>query len=508
MSKINITGLEARNKAIKGLSFVAASIKSTIGPFGLNFALEKGNKITNDGKIISAELCPTIGDEFERRGALIAHEASSKTEDMVGDFSSGTWALTEAIVKEAVRYLPNEKTFKAKKTPAEIIKWIEKSKNEVVAALKQQVKPVPDKESLVLSALVSSEDEEMAKLLGEMQWELGPDGVIIAEEVNEPSCSIERVNGIRIDNGFGASYFVTNPEKQAVELSNIHVLMTNYTMGVEELNALKEPVFNHLINKKQGAIAIIARAFTSDAIKLCGESMKTGFAIFPINAPYVNQSEIMKDIETVIGGRYIDIEQASLADIFITDIGFAKTLNATQFDARVAGTKNAESDARVVKRTEELTQKLKGEPSEFYKRMIEARIAQLTHGYAILKVGSLSVTDRKRLKDKADDSVRAVQLALKGGTVKGAGQALKEIGEQLTEDNILKRPLSVIHDQIMLSAPEDYVIGDWVRDPFLVLKCGLENACAFAGTFSTINGIITEENKPKCNCAINQNNPE
>ncbi len=508
MSKINITGLEARNKAIKGLSFVASSIKSTIGPFGLNFALEKGNKITNDGKIISAELCPTIEDEFERRGALIGHEASSKTEDMVGDFSSGAWALTEAIVKEAVRYLPNEKTFKAKKTPAEIIKWIEDSKNEVLAALEQQVTPIADKETLVKSALVSSENEEMAKLLGEMQWELGPDGVIIAEEVNEPRCSIERVNGIRLDNGFGAAYFVTNPEKNAIELSGVNVLLTNYTVGVEEMQGLRESVINHLISKKQNALVIIARAFTSDAIKLCTESMKTGFAIFPINAPYTNQSEVMKDIETVIGGRYIDTEQASLSDIFITDIGFAKTLVATQFDARIAGEKNVESDARVFKRAEELTQKLKGEPSEFYKRMIEARIAQLTHGYAILKVGSLSVTDRKRLKDKADDSVRAVQLALKGGTVKGAGQALKEIADTLTEENILKRPLSTIYEQIMNSAPEDYVIEDWVRDPFLVLKCGLENACAFAGTFSTINGIITEENKPKCNCAINQNNQE
>lgn len=500
MSKISIVGIPARDKAIKGMSYVASAIKSTIGPFGQNFLIEKGNKITNDGYTISSELCGTIKDEFERRGALSAHETSSKTNDMVGDATSTSWALNEAIVKEAVRYLPTENSIKAKKTSSEIREMIEVSKTNVLKQLEEMTTPITSKEDLIKSALVSVEDEEIAKLLGEMQWELGADGVIVAEEVNETSCSIERVNGIRLDNGFGTSQVITNPEKQSLELSDVPVLMTNYTIDTTELLMLKTSVFNHLINQKKFGIVVIARAFTSEAIKMCMESMQSGFAIFPVNAPYTNQTQVMHDIEAVIGGRYIDIEEAQLTDIYISDIGFAKRFVARQFDAIVTGVDDDNSVTRINKRATELHKKLDGEPSDFMKRMIEERIAQLTSGFAILKVGSHSLTDRKRLKDKCDDAVSAVRLALKGGTVKGGGLAFKEISDIMEEGDILKRPLTCVYDQIISSAPDGFEIPEWVRDPYLVLKTALENSCAFASTFASVNGIVTEENKPKCKC--------
>lgn len=504
MSKVSITGLEARNKAIKGMSYVAEAVKSTIGPFGLNFLLEKGNKVTNDGYNISSELCPTIQDVFERRGALVAQEASSKTNDMVGDCTSGAWALTEAITKEAVRYLPNENSIKAKKTPSEIILMIKESREKAIKELYLATKPIESKEELIKSALVSVEDEGIAEMLGSMQWELGPEGVIIAEEVNETKTSIEKVNGIRLDNGFGTSHVVTNPEKQSLELSDISILLTNYVMDVKELNDLKTSIFTPLINQKKLGIVVIARAFTNEAIKMCMSSLQTGFAIFPVNAPYVNQSEILHDIEAVVGGRYIDNEDTSLSDVYISDVGFVKRFVARQMDGIVTGLETEESKKRVQKRVQELQKKFEGEKSDFYRRMIETRIAQLTNGFAILKVGSQSVTNRKRLFDKCQDATSAVRFALKGGTIKGAGQALKEVSDAMPEGDILKRPLLSIYEQIISSAPEGWQIPEWVRDPFLVIKVALENACDFAGTFATTNGIITEENKPKCNCAINQ----
>ncbi len=500
MSKISITGIEARNKAIKGMSYVADAVKSTIGPFGLNFLLEKGNKITNDGFNISAELCGTIKDEFERRGALVAHEASSKTNELVGDFTSGAWALTDAIVKEAVRFLPNEKSIKAKKTPSEIIKMIKEGKEKVIVEMEKMATPILDKETLIKSALVSVEDQEIADLLGNMQWELGPDGVIIAEEVNDLNSSIEKVKGIRLDNGFGTSQVINNPEKQSLELSDISILLTNYVIDVKELMDLRASVFNHLISQKKLGIILIGRAFTAEAIKTCMTSMQSGFAIYPVNAPYVNQGEIMRDIEAVVGGRYIDNEETPLEDVYISDVGHAKRFVSKLQDALVTGVENKESEKRVSERVEELKQKLSGEPSVFMRKMIESRIAQLANGFAILKVGSQSLVNRKRLKDKCDDAVNAVRFALKGGTVRGAGIAFKEIAESLEEGNILKRPLTSINDQIMNSAPEGWQVEEWVRDPMLVLKCGLEQACDFAGTFATTYGIITEENKPKHKC--------
>lgn len=498
MTKINLVGIPARDAAIKGMSCVAQIVRSTLGPYGLNVALDKGNSITNDGFLISTALTPSIKDEFERQGARIALEASSKTNDQVGDATSTAWALTEAIVKEAIRYLPNDKILKAKKTPSEIVQMISTSKDDVIHKLQALSTPVSTKDDLVKSALVSVEDEQIAELLGSTQWELGPEGVILAEEVNDTTSSIERVKGIRLDNGFGTSMVITNPEKQSLELNDMSIMLTNYTIDVSELKLLNESVFKPLINQKKLGLIIIARAFTSEAIKTCMESLKTGFAIFPVNAPYINQTEIMRDIETVVGGRHIDIEAARLEDVAIEDIGFAKRFVARIADAVITGEDNEQSQARVTKRTDELKLKLVGSQSEFEKKMIETRIAQLTNGFALLKVGAQSVTNRKRLKDKCDDAVSAVRLALKGGTVKGAGQAFKEISDQLEDGNILKKPLNCIYDQIISSAPEGWSPAEWVRDPYLVLKCALENACDVSSVFSSINGLVVEKDKKEC----------
>ena len=261
MKNISIIGLEARNKAIAGLNYVATAIKSTIGPHGLNFLIEKGNSITNDGYLISVALCPTIKDEFERRGALTAQEASSKTNDMVGDATSTAWALTDAIVKEAVKYLPSDKVIKAKKTSAEIVKMIQESKERVDRELEKMTKPIKDKKSLIKSALVSVEDEAIAELLGSAQWELGPEGIILAEEVNEPISSIEKVKGIRLDNGFGTSHVITNPERQSLELHEVSVMLTNYVFDTKEIQLLR-PVFEKLAGEKKNVLVLVARAFT------------------------------------------------------------------------------------------------------------------------------------------------------------------------------------------------------------------------------------------------------
>lgn len=506
MSKISITGLNARNRAIAGMSYVAEAVKSTIGPFGINFLLEKDSKITNDGYNISSELCPTIKDEFERRGALVAHEASAKTNEMVGDATSTAWALTNEIVKEAIRYLPSEKTLKAQKTPAEIINMIKKSKENVLKELDLIATPIRDKETLIKSALVSVEDEDMAKLLGETQWELGPEGIIIAEEVNQPTSSIELVKGIRFDNGWGTSYVITNPEKQTLELNDTSVLMTNYTIDIDELKMLNQAVFTQLSAQGKTKIALIARAFTNEAIKVCMESMQTKFNVYPINAPYTDQSQVFKDMETLVGGRYIDSEQARLEDIYISDIGFAKRFVARRFDTIIAGEDTPEANIRIEARVKELQDKIKGEQSPFMKKLLEERVAQLTNGFAILKVGSISLTNRKRLKDKADDAVNAIRFALKYGTVKGGGLAFKEISDNMEEGDILKRPLLCVYNQIMSSAPEGFVIEDWCRDPVYVLKTALENACEFASVFSSVNGIITSENPKQCYCGNKQNN--
>lgn len=498
--KISITRNESRDKAFKGMEYVAKAVLDSVGPYGLNFLLEHGHKMTNDGYTISSELSGAIPDEFERLAAQTAHEASAKTNDMVGDATSTAWGLNYNIVKEARRYLPNENTIKSKKTPAELSKMINKSKDFVISELEKGITPTKSKDELIKSALVSVEDEHIAELLGSMQWELGPEGRIIAEEVNDSECSIEKVEGLMLDNGFTSSGLVTNPEKQSLELNNIPIFLTNYTIGDTDILNLKESLFTPLINQKKTGIVLMARAFTPQAIQICTESLKTGFGIIPVNAPYTDQKEVMKDIESVVGGRYVDTEESSLKDVYITDVGFVRRIIAKQYNSVITGMGDEYSKERILKRVDTLKKKLIGSQSDFEKRMLEERIAQLTGGFAILKVGSRSVINRKRLKDKCDDAVNAVRLALKGGTVKGGGLAFKEISDTMEEGDILKRPLLCIYEQIMASAPDDFIIEDWVRDPYLVLKTALENACEFDTSFISLNGIVTTKNPKECNC--------
>jgi len=500
MSKISLTGIQARDSAIQGLEFISKSVRASIGPFGLNILSEKGNRISNDGAFIAQQLLPTINDEFQRRGATVVNENVTKINDEIGDFSSTPWALHEAIVKEAVRYLPKEGSIKAKKTYSEVSQMLEEAKNGVIKELESISKPIASKEELISATLVSVEDEKVAELLGSMQWELGENGRIIAEEVNETECSIEKVEGLVLDNGFTSSGLVTNPEKNSLELNDFPIFLTNYTIGQEELLNLKAPLFTPLINQKKPGVIVMARAFTPDAIKLCQESLTTGFAIIPVNAPYTDQKEVMKDIEAVVGGRYIDTEESSLSDVYITDIGFTKRIVAKAYNAVVTGVEDERSKERVAKRVEVLKKKLIASQSDFEKKSIEERIAQLTGGFAILKVGSRSVTDRKRLKDKCDDAVNTVRLALKGGTVRGAGLALKEISDKMEEGNILKRPLLCIYEQIVSTAPDGWEAPEWVRDSTLSLKKVLELTCAFVPTFISINAIATEKDPKECKC--------
>lgn len=498
--KISLTGVQAREAFVRGAKYLSSTIGQTLGPFGSNAYLEHGHKLTNDGFSISAELANTLEDEFERQGALTLHETSSKVNDQVGDCTTSVQILAQSIIDEAIRLLPNEKSITAKHKPSEVLKMIEDSKINVISKLKEGIKLVESEQELIQSAKVSVEDGHLAQLIGSTQWKIGKDGIIIVEEVLDPVSSVDIVKGIRIDNGFGTPYIVTNEAEQSLEVNDVSVLLTNYTIGDKEILDLKTKVIDPLLAEKKLALVIIGRAFTSQAIQMCMESAKAGFAIFPINAPYTYQSEIMKDLAAITGATYYDTEDSRLEDLQITDIGFATKILARRFDAIITGKEEGNLE-RITKRVRQLQERLAGQVSDFERKAIQTRIAQFTGGFAILKIGAETVFERKYKKDKADDAVNSVRLALQEGTVKGGGLAFKEISESLDEADILKRPLMCIYNQIMSSAPEGYEIPGWCRDPYLTLVSALKNACSVAGAFSTVNAVITTKDKKECSHA-------
>lgn len=504
--KTILTGVEARDRVLNGANFLANSVVRTLGPFGLNALLEKGNRITNDGVTISREVSGFMKEGPEKRGAVILHEAAAKTNDEAGDGTTSAITLAQAILKECIKFLPSSKVFVGKKTPSEIIQTIEKEKKEVVKKLIEKATSVKTKEELIEVAKVSVEDEELGELIGESQWKLGKDGVLIAEDTAERKCSVEFIKGIRIDNGFGTSIAINNVEKQSLEVSNVHTILTNQTL--RNLNPLL-PILEELEKNGVKDVAIVARAFGEQAIRTAMEMTRQGFHVYPINAPYTDQNEVMKDLEAVLGGRYVNYEEMDLKDILMSDVGVAGRIVAKRFNAIfTAKNKDGEDgvaqEKRIEKRIEELKKKIEGEQSDFSRRLLQERIAQLSSGFGIVKVGAISDTERQYKLDKATDAVNAVRAALLEGTVKGAGLALKEISDELPDTYILKKPICSVWDQIKLSAPKDFEVPNWVRDPVRVVRIGLEKACSVAGTLSTIMTVVTSEYE-ELHCCKNKN---
>lgn len=474
---------------IRGLDAIANPVRTTLGPYGQNFLLERGNKVTNDGITIARELSDAIEDDIERRGAKFMLDASEKANDEVGDGSTTAMTLAQEIVHECKQYLGGGKILGNKRPPVSLKNQIEKERIEVEFLLKQEAHEVASVEELVEVAKVSVEDEELGSIIGQAQWELGKDGVLLAELTNDPISSIERVNGLRLDNGFGSVATINNQESQSLELKDVPVLYTSHTIKtLKDIEHLILP----LLQKGSKQIVVMSRAFTEEAIRECIMNGEKGNHIYPLNAPYTDQTEIMKDLQAILGGRFLGAEEAELSSAQLSDIGHAERIIAKRYSTTISGKGDTKN------RIEELEQKRQGSPSDFEKRNLDTRIAQLKNGFGIVKVGGATEKERKYRFDKAEDAVNAVRAALQEGVVPGAGLTLKKIAESLSDSYLLKRPLMAPHEQIMINAGEPFEIPVWVKDPVKVIRIGLEKACSVAGVFITAGGAITTKTEKPC----------
>jgi len=491
--RILLTGPEARKKLTDGANKLANAVKSTFGPYGQTFFIDKKNAITNDGVTVAREI--VLPDEVENRGAIALKEAATKTVDAVGDGTTTAIILAQAIYDTVSKLLGKEGVI-GSKTPADVVKQVEKECTEVISELREQATPIETKEQLINSATVSTGDRELGTLIGEAQWEVGKDGYLLAEETAERVSSVEYVKGIRIDNGFGTSMVINNVEKQTLEVKDVPVILTSYT--IKDFRAISKTL-DELLKSGKKEVVIIARAWTEESINLCQQNHKNGFLIYPLNAPYVDMAQRFLDLEAVTGAKFYDSESSDLNDLTISDIGFASRVVARRFDAIITGKEDTWTKDRIAARVEKLNEEKRGDQSDFSKKALSERIAQLQNGFGIIKVGSYSDMERRRLFDKCEDSVNAVRAAFQEGTVRGGGLAFKEISEKLPADSYLRRALMTPYEQIMSSAPKGFEVEDWVRDPVLVLRTALQNACTAATSFATAGGVITQRNLPELN---------
>lgn len=482
--KVVLIGDDARSTVLEGARFLRDAVIHTLGPYGTNGLLENGLRITNDGVSIASQI--QLDDEIQDLGIRKVREAATKANDQGGDGSTTTVLLTVAIAEEAASRLGTGTTV-GNITTASLIKKIDDEKSEVVEKLRATVKMIESEEELIRSAVVSVEDEELGQMIGKAQWELGPEGVILAEQTAETQTYIEKVPGIRIDNGLGMTQVINNTVKQMLELTDVPVLMTTNTLTT--LVPIL-PILKSLGDQDQRHVVIVCRAINELVIKQIQENEKNGFFIYPVNAPYVDQREIMKDLEAILGGRFVDAEEGDVESIQYSDLGHASRIAAKRYDGVFAGKDNDETKARIAARVVILEEQLSGSVSDFEKKNLAARVAQLKSGFAIAKVGSVSETERKRVFDKVEDACSATRAALQEGTVSGAGLAFKEIADGLPGTYVLKKPLMAVYAQVVKNAPKDFVIEEWVRDPFKVMRIALEQACSVAGDLATVNVAV------------------
>lgn len=489
MTNIHLIGIESRDKAFKGADKIAGAVEASLGPSGQNILLEEGNTTSNDGKRISQYLSESLEDEFERRGALYQHSGAARVEKEVKDNTSTYFALAKAIRKSLLPYLPTKNVPVAKKPISQLRNQLNAEYKEIDQKLKEMAKPIFSREELVNSALVSVEDEQLAELIGGTQWDISRktgDGVIVVQDTNNIKSNIEITNGIYTDSGFSSAYYINNPSKQSIELVDTYILLTNHT--ITNLNDLTM-LFTDLKKSGKSILAIFSRAFSQEALAGLDEWAKAGMFIFPINAPYTDQGQVFLDIAAITGAKYISDETKPLSEITMADIGYSKSLSCSRFETFISG--SGKEEANINDRIKELETAYEKEESLFYKDTLRQRMACLKGAFAILRLGSRTEEDRKRKHDKADDAVGAVRNALRGGVVRGAGIAFKEIADTLPDTYILKEPLYAVYRQIKNTLPEDYIVPEWVRDPYISLTTALEIAIENSLNLANIMAVHT-----------------
>lgn len=494
--KVIVFGADANRRVLAGAKYAADMVGLTLGPFGRNFASGiKGGPIaiSNDGVSLLKEI--EGRDEIDDIGVRAVREAATKTNDVAGDGTTGSAVLTQAVL-EALSP-DNEGIIGAGKFTVGLIEQIKKEKEHIVKLLKESATPVETEEELVNIARVSGEYKHLAEMIGKAQFTVGKNSAVICEEYNNPEDSVEYINGLRLDNGFPTSRIINNAEKQSMEATDVPVILTNKVFHGNQWLKPIEKLLNDLVAKGEKSVVIIGRGFDDDAIDLAVMNIQKGaLKIYPVNAPYTWQDEVMEDLAAILGAKYFKGNEHKFSSMAMGDLGHASKVICKRFETIITGYKdgnNTTVDARVKERIEEIEKSLQGDISPFERNGREKRMAQMKYGTAILYVGADTEQERRHKKDKVDDAINAVKWAHREGVVKGGGLALYELAEELPEHFILKEAIKAPYKQIMHMAPNGFKIEDWVKDPVKVIYTALTNACDIASSLATTEVAINFE---------------
>lgn len=436
MAKQVLYGEDVKKKLQKGVDTVANAVKVTLGPRGRNVALDKGYgspTITNDGVSIAKEI--TLKDRFENMGAEIVKEVANKTNELAGDGTTTATVLMQALVTEGLRQTTMGLNSMAVRT------GMEHAAIDVVAALRAMATQISSVDEIKQVATISAESVELGEKIAETIDKVGKDGVVTVEESQVFGIETELTEGMQFDRGYVSPYMVTNPERMESAYKNAHILITDKKISsVQEILPLLEKIAQ--TGKKE--LVIIADDVEGEALAtFVVNKLKGGFSVLAVKAPGYGdrKKEVLADIAVTTGATVISEDIGlKLETTELAQLGQADRVVATKDNTVIvggAGTKEAISErVKALKAQHEAT------TSKFDKEKIEERIAKLTGGVAVIRVGAATETEMKYLKLKIEDAVNATKAAIEEGIVPGGGTSLARASAIVEKDLATKKDLS------------------------------------------------------------------
>ncbi len=531
MAKKILYNEKAREALKRGVDTVADAVKITVGPRGRNVVLDKGYgapTITNDGVSIAKEI--SLADKFENMGAEIVKEVANKTNEVAGDGTTTCVILTQAIVAEGVKQTAMGVN------AVGIRHGIEAGAKAVVESLKELAKPIKSKEEIMQVATISAESSEIGKIIADTIEKVGKDGVVTVEESQTFGVEAEFVEGLEFDKGYVSPYLITNPERMEAEYKDPAILITDKKItSIKEILPLLEKVA--ALGKKD--LVIIADDVEGEALAtFIVNKLRGAFNVLAVKAPGYGdrKKEMLQDIAITVGGKVISEEIGlKLESAEVSMLGKASRVIATKDTTTIVGGKGKKSD--IDDRVKSLKKQKEQTDSKFDVEKIDERIAKLSGGVAVIKVGAATETEMKYLKLKIEDAVNATKAAIEEGIVPGGGVALIKAMQKVSskmpkaptggfesEFNvgvaIVLKSLEMPLKQIAINAGKDdgAVIVDKVKqakgnagydamkdefvpdmlasgiiDPVKVTRSGVENASSAAAILLTTEVAIADE---------------
>lgn len=518
---------DARSSMLRGVDKLADTVKTTMGPKGRNVVLEQSYgtpTITNDGVTIAKSI--ELENHFENMGAKLVSEVASKTNDIAGDGTTTATVLTQAIVNAGMKNVTSGAN------PVGIRRGIDKATEAAVEALKKMSHDVKTKDDIAQIASISAANPEVGKLIADAMEKVGNDGVITIEDSRGVETSVDVVEGMSFDRGYMSQYMVTDNDKMEADLDNPYILITDKKISnIQDILPLLQSVI-----QEGRSLLIIADDITGEALPtLVLNKIRGTFNVVAVKAPGFGdrRKAQLQDIAVLTGGTVISDDLGmSLKDATVDQLGQANKVTVTKDSTTIVDGKG--SKEAITERVDQIKQAISKSTSDFDKEKLQERLAKLSGGVAVVKVGAATETELKEKKYRIEDALNATRAAVQEGFVPGGGTALvnvlpalddiKATGDEATGVNIVKDALeapvrqiaenagvegSVIVNQLKSEKPgigynaadgkfEDMVEAGIV-DPTKVTRSALQNAASVSALLLTTEAVVADKPEPNDN---------